>query len=111
MAAFAEQRGVCIVASPTQANRMKHKPPKDSGHERTLVLRPKPPTSMGAEAKIGLTSSRRLKMNATIMYVPNASTTCSTIALLRGTIYLIPLALKQRVARPPQACERRNILS
>ena len=76
---------------------MKHSPPKESGQDRTLVLRPKPPTSTGAEAKIGRTSSRRLKMKATIMYVPNASTTCSTAALLRGATLLTQLALKQRV--------------
>ena len=45
-------------------------------------------------------------MKATIMYVPNASTTYSTIALLKGRIYLTLLVLKQRVARLPKVCER-----
>jgi hypothetical protein len=52
---------------PRQANRMKHRPPKESGHDSTFVLRPRPPTSTGADAKMGLTSSNKLKMKATIM--------------------------------------------
>ena len=61
---------------PRQAKRMKQSPPKDSGQDRTFVLRPRPPTSTGADAKMGLTSSSRLKRKATIMYVPRARTTC-----------------------------------
>lgn len=63
--------------APRQANRMKQSPPKERGQDRTFVLRPSPPTSTGADAKTGLTSSSRLKRKATIIYVPRARSTCN----------------------------------
>lgn len=51
--------------APRQTKRMKERPPKESGQERRWVDMARPPSSMGAEAKMGRTSSSRLNRKAT----------------------------------------------
>ncbi len=52
-------------STPRQTKRMKESPPKESGQESRWVDMPRPPSLMGADAKMGRTSSSRLNRNAT----------------------------------------------
>jgi hypothetical protein len=45
---------------------MKETPPKESDQARASVVMFRPPSSMGADAKMGLTSSSRLNRKDTI---------------------------------------------
>jgi hypothetical protein len=58
-----------IRGYPNKAQVQSTNPPKESGAARVDVCHPSPPSAGAADAKIGVSSSRRMKQNAISAYL------------------------------------------
>ena len=62
---LAPQESLEDMSVPRHTKRMKLRPPKESGQESRWVDMLRPPSLIGADAKMGRTSSSRLNKKAT----------------------------------------------